>query len=153
MKYFEGDLPPPRPAFDLDDSIEREQRYAEIRWVCRDAPLAPPHYGVSPVRATAGVTARTGIALIAGTCDIVEVGAARPLQQITADRGSVAQLCGRSGQKRLSDRRKASGKSPIVSEVRVADKCTDPHAAVGKVLDAVEARKVADVYKSARADD
>src|SRR5437588_588988 len=69
----------------------------------RDAALAPPHDRVQPVVAAARVTARTGIALIAGTGDVVEVGAARPLQKIAADRGGVAKLRGRSGQQRLGD--------------------------------------------------
>ena len=151
VKLFERDFPPPRSAFDLDDGVERDQRYAEIGRVGRDAALAPPQYGVKPVVAAAGVAARTGIALIAGAGDVVEVSAARPLQEIAADRGGVAKLRGRSGQKRLGDRRKASGKIPIVSEVGVADQRADPHAAVGKVLDAVEVGKMADVDKPARA--
>src|ERR1700684_2263101 len=100
MKLFEPDPPPPRFAFDLDNSVECYQRYAEIRRVCRDTALAPPQYGVKPVVAAAGVAARTGIALIAGAGDIVEVRAARPLQQIAADRSGVAKLRRSSGQKR-----------------------------------------------------
>ena len=153
VKLFERDLPSPRFAFDLDNSVERDERHAEIRRMCRDAALAPPQYGVKPVLAAAGVTARTGIALIAGTGDVVEVSATRSLQEIAADRGGVAKLRGRSGQKRLGDRRKAPGKIPVVSKVGVADQRADPHAAVGKVLDAVEAGKMADVDKPARTDD
>src|SRR4029077_4405846 len=125
----------------------------EIRRMGRDAALAPSHYRVKPVLAASGITARTGIALIAGTCDIVKIRAARPLQQIAADRRGIAKLRRRSGQKRLGDRRKASGKSLLVSEVSIADKSSDPHAAAGKVVDAVKARKVADVYKPARTGD
>src|ERR1700730_16592970 len=73
VKTFKRDLPPPCAAFDLDNGVERDQRYAEIGRVRRDAAFAPPHYGVKPVLAAAGVTARTGIALIAGACDVVEV--------------------------------------------------------------------------------
>ena len=108
---------------------------------------------MKPVVAAAGVAARTGIALIAGACDVVEIGAARPLQEIAADRRGVAKLRGRSGQQRLGDRRKAPGEIAVVREVGVADQRADPHAAVGKVLDAVEAGKVADVDEAARAGD
>ncbi len=153
VKRFERDLPPPRSAFDLDDSVERDQRHAEIRRVCRDAALTPPQYGVKPVFAAASIAARAGIALITGSCAIVEVSATGPLQQIAANGGGVAKLGGRSGQKRLSDGRKALGKSPVASEVSVADQRSDPHAAVGKVLDAVKVRKAADVNKSIRAAD
>ena len=151
MKDFERDLAPARSAFDLDHGVERDQRDAEVRRVRRDAALAPPDDGVKPVLAAAGVAARAGLALIAGAGDIVEVGAARPLQEIAADRGGVAKLRGRSGQQRLGDRRKAPGESPVVGEVSVAHERADPHAAVGKVLDAVEAGKMADVHKPARA--
>src|SRR5580693_2639892 len=153
MKLFERDFPPTRFAFDLDNSVERDQRDAEIRRVCRDAALAPPQYGVKPVVAATGVAARTGIALIAGAGDVVEIRAARPLQEIPSDRSGVAKLRGRSGQKRLGDRRKASGKAPVASKLGVAHERSNPHAAAGQVLDVVEIRKAADVDKPARAAD
>ena len=151
VKHVERDLAPPAFAFDLDDGVERDQRHAEIGRVGRNAVLAPPQHRVQPVVAAAGVAARTGRALVAGAGDVIEVSAARPLQEIAADRGGVAKLRGRSGQKRLGDRRKATGESPIVSEVGVADERADAHAPVGKVLDIVEAGKMADIHQAARA--
>ena len=53
--------------------------------------LAPPEHGVQPVLAAARVAARAGLALVAGAGDVVEVGAARPLQEIAADRRGIAQ--------------------------------------------------------------
>ena len=113
--------------------------------------LAPSQYGVKPVLAAAGVAARTGIALIAGTCDVVEVSATRPLQEIAADRRGVAQLRRCAGQQRLGDRRKAPGKIPVASKLGVADQRADPHAAVGKVVDAIEVGEMADVDQPVRA--
>ena len=86
----------------------------------------------SPPRASQPAPGR---ALVAGAGDVIEISAARPLQEIAADRRGVAKLRGRSGQQRLGDRRKAPGESPIVREVGVADERADAHAAVGKVLD------------------
>src|ERR1700694_1380419 len=100
MKHLDGDLAPTLSAFDLDNGVERDQRHAEVGRVGRDAALAPPQYRVQPVVAAAGVTARAGIAFIAGTRDVVEVCTARPLQEIAADRGGIAKLRGRSRQKR-----------------------------------------------------
>src|SRR5580693_4423081 len=98
MKLFQRNLPSPRFAFDLDHSVEGDQRDAKIRRMCRNAAVAPSQYGVKPVLAAAGVAARTGSALIAGTRDVVEVCATRPLQEIAADRRGVAQLRRRTGQ-------------------------------------------------------
>src|SRR5262245_44565155 len=41
MQVFKRKLAPTVRAFDLDDSIEREQRHAQIRWMRGDAALAP----------------------------------------------------------------------------------------------------------------
>src|SRR5271154_2699332 len=145
VKHFERNFAPPCSAFDFDNGVERDQRYAEIRRVCRDAVLAPPQDGMKPVVATTGVTARTAFAFIAGARDVVEVCATCPLQEIAADRGSVAKLRGRAGQKRLGHRRKASSEVAIVREVGVAEKRSDSYAAVGKVLNVVEVGKMTDV--------
>jgi hypothetical protein len=56
-------------------------------------------------------------------------------------------------QKRLGDRGKASGKGLVPREVGVTDQRADPHAAVGKVLDALHVRKPADVHNPAGASD
>jgi len=109
--------------------------------------------GVQPVVAVTRVAARTGIAFIAGTGSVVEIGAAGPLQEIAADRSGVAKLRRRSGQERFGDGRKAPGEGAIVSEIRIADECADPHPAVGEILDAVEVGKMADVDDAMRAAD
>jgi len=108
---------------------------------------------VQPVVAVTRVAARTGIAFIAGTGSVVEIGAAGPLQEIAADRSGVAKLRRRSGQERFGDGRKAPGEGAIVSEIRIADECADPHPAVGEILDAVEVGKMADVDDAMRAAD
>src|SRR5208283_3691732 len=91
VKHFERNFPPPCYGLDLDNGVERGQRYAEVRRVCRDAALAPPQDGMKSIPAAAGVTARTAFAFIAGARGVVEVCATRPLQEIAADRGGVPQ--------------------------------------------------------------
>ena len=76
-----------------------------------------------------------GSRLLQALADVVEIGAARPLQQIAADGRGVAQLGGRARQQRLGDGRKAPGEVAVVSEVGVAHQRADPHAAVGEILD------------------
>jgi hypothetical protein len=111
VKRLERNLALARFAFNLEDSVERDQRHAEIRRMRRDAALAPSHDGVQPVVAAAGIAARARIALIAGAGDVVEIRAARTLQEIASDGGGIAQLRRCAGQQRLRHRRKAPGKS------------------------------------------
>jgi hypothetical protein len=151
MKHLKRDLPPTCPAFDFDHGIERDEGHAEIGWMRSDAALAPAHYGVQSVVATARVTACTGVAFIAGTCNVVEIGAARALQEITPYRRRVPKLRRRPGQKRLRDCGKAPGEAGVASKLRIADESTDAHAAVGKLLDAVEIRQMSDIYEPPRA--
>src|ERR1700733_10730242 len=97
VKLFERDGPPPGFAVDRDNSVERDQGHAEIGRVRCDAALAPPQYGVKPVLAAASVAAGIGVALIAGASDVVEISAARSLQEIAAHRGGVPKLRGCPG--------------------------------------------------------
>ncbi len=57
VQHFKRNLPSARSAFDLDNGVERDQRHAEIRRMCRDAVFAPPEYSVKPVVAAAGIAA------------------------------------------------------------------------------------------------
>ncbi len=148
MEHVEENFAPACLALDFNNGIKRDQRDAKIRGVRRYAALAPAQYGGQPVVAATGVAARARTAFVAGAGDVVEVGAARSLHEIAADRCSIAKLRGGSGQERLSNRRKAPRKIAIVGEIGIADQCANPHAAVGKVLDAVEVGKMADVDES-----
>ena len=154
VKRLERDLPPPCSAFDLDDGVERDQRYAEIGWVGRDAAFAPSHDGVQPVLAAAGVAARRRD----------RACCRRWRRRRNRRSASAARDCRRPWRRCEAARRPPTGaprrpresvgqNSAIVSEVGVADQRSDAHAAVGKVLDAVEAGKTADVDQPARAAD
>ena len=143
MQLVERDLAPARPALDLDDGVERDERHAEIRRVRGDAVLAPAEHGMQPVLAAARVAARAGLALVAGAGGVVEIGAARPLQQIAADGRGIAQLRRRAGQQRFGDGREGAREVRVMREIGVAHQRADAHAAVGQLLDPIEARQAA----------
>ena len=125
---------PPLPSISTTASSATSGTQKSDGWVAMQCSLQPSTAcsRLSPPRASQPAP---GVALVAGAGDVVEVGAARPLQQIAADRRGVAKLRRRAGQQRLGDRRKAPGESRVVREVGVADERADAHAAVGKVLD------------------
>jgi hypothetical protein len=116
----------------------------------RDAVLAPAENGVKPVVAAAGVAARTGIAFVAGAGDVVEVRAARALQEIAADGRGIAQLRRGSRQKRFGHGREAPREIAIVRKLRIVNQCADAHAAIWKILDIIEPRKMGDVDEPVR---
>src|SRR5262252_4009103 len=92
VEQFERNFAPPRSALNLDNGVERSQGDAEIGGMRRDAALAPSQYGVQPVVSTPGIAARARTAFVAGAGDIVEIRAARPLNEIAADGGGIAKL-------------------------------------------------------------
>ena len=105
MERLERDLAPAAAALDLDHGVERHQRHAEIGRMGGDAVLAPAEHRVQAVLAAARVAAGAGLALVAGAGGVVEIGAARALQQVAADGRGIAQLRRGAGQQRFGDRR------------------------------------------------
>src|SRR5882757_6973728 len=82
----------------LNLCIECAHGNGHIRWMGRDARLAPAQDCMDAVEACERRTAGPGYTLVAGFCDVVEVVAARPLQQIAGRRRLVAQLAARAGE-------------------------------------------------------
>ena len=154
VQRLERDLAPAVPALDLDDGVERDQRHAEIGRMGGDAGLAPAEHGMQPVLAVAGIAARAGLALVAGAGGVVEIGAARPLQQIAADGRGVAQLRGRAGQQRFGDGRDRRARNSA-SCARSALRTSAPMRTLpsGKAFDAVEPGQRRDVDEAVRAAD
>jgi hypothetical protein len=108
---------------------------------------------VQPVLAAAGIATGARLALVAGAGDVVEIGAARSLQQIAADGRGIAKLRRGARQQRLGDRGKGFGETGIVREIGVAHQRADPDAAVGEMFDAVEAGQTRDIDQTAGAGD
>ena len=70
--------------------------------------------------AAAGIATRARFAPIAGAGGIVEIPAARSLQQIAADGGGIAKLRRRARQQRLGHRRIGPRETGIVGEIGIA---------------------------------
>ena len=80
----------------------RGQRDRHVRRVGGDAVLGVAEDRVVAVLALARGAAGAGAALVAGLRDVLEVAAARALEQVAADGGEVAQLAGGAGEQRLA---------------------------------------------------
>ena len=152
VKVFERNLAPARPAFDLDDSIERGERHTEVGRMRRDAMLAPTENRLQAILAMERVAAGARLTPVARTRGVVEIAAAGALHQVAADRRGVAKLSRGAGQERFGDGRIGPGEIRVVGEVGIADERADAGAAVGKPFDAVEARKTHDVDEALRPD-
>ena len=80
------------------------------------------------------------LALVARRGRVVEVGAARPLQQVAAGGGHVAQLRRRAGEDRAGEQRIARLDLRVIGEIAVRHQGADAQAAVCGLLDPVERR-------------
>ena len=79
--------------------------------------------------------ARAGLALVAGHVAVVEIEAARALQQVAAGRRLVAELAGGAREQRLRQHRIALPHPRVGGEVAVAHLRADAQAAVRRLLD------------------
>jgi len=87
-------------------------------------------------------TARAWIALIAGHVGVVEIRAARALEEVAACRCLVAQLTRSAGDQRPRQHAIVAADTTVGGEVSIAHERPDPKAAVLGVLDDVEAETV-----------
>jgi hypothetical protein len=99
----------------------------------------------------ARVAAGARRAPIAGARQVVEIGAARFLQEIAADRRRVAKLRRSAREQRLRNGRIGPREALVVCEVGIADHRADARAAVVEPFDAVETRQAPDVDEMGRA--
>src|SRR5260221_3492884 len=119
------------------DGVEGGQCDGHVRRMRRDARLRCAQDGQGAVIASARGTATARHALIAWLGDILEVDAARALQQIPPGRRQVAQLARGSREQRLGKYGIALANRAISSEVAVAHHGTDADSPIGQQLDAV----------------
>jgi hypothetical protein len=131
---------------------ERGQRHAHVRRMRRDAGLAPAEDRVDVVGAFEGGAAATGLAFIAGRRDVVQIVAARTLEEIAASRRHVAQLCGRAGKDCARDNRIALFDQRMVGKVGIRHQRADPQSPTIGLFDCVE-RQPRDVDQPRRAFD
>jgi len=129
---------------------ERHQRHRHVRWMRGDAGVASAQDRVDPVDSTDRGTTRARVALVACGRRVIEVRAARTLQQIAANGRLVSQLTRCAGEQRL---REDGGVVPgahagICGRVGVRGLRARSGARHGQVVD-VAKREAADVDKVA----
>ena len=105
----------------------------------RDAVLAPAEHRVQAVLALQRVAACARLTPVAGVRHVVKVAAARPLHQVAANGCGVAELRRGAGKQRFGNGRIGSGEIRVMREVGVPHQCADAHAAIGQVLQTVQA--------------
>ena len=88
-------------------------------------------------------------ALIAGRRGVVEIEAARPLQQVAAGRCHIAQLTGRTRQDRAREQRIARLDNRVIRKVAVRNERTDLQPAFCRLLDRLQ-RQTRDVDQPRR---
>ena len=115
--------------------IECGQRNAHVGRMRRNAGVAGAKDRVNAVDATNGRAAAAGLALVAGRRRVIEIGAARALQEIAAGGCHVAQLLRRSCKDGTSQQRIALLDQRVPGQVRVRYQSADEQAAAGSFLD------------------
>ena len=85
----------------------------------RDAVIADAQYGMGTVEPLEGGAAGTGLPFVARRRRVVEIRAVRPLEQVTADGGHVAELGRRAGQNGFREERIPALDFFMVGHIRV----------------------------------
>ena len=118
--------------------LQHRQRHAHVRGMRGDAGIAGPEDRVHPVEAVDRRAAAAWLALVARRRHVIEVVAARSLQQIAAGRCHVAQLLRGAGQDRARQDRIALLDQRVIGEVGVRHEGTDAQAPCRSLLDRLE---------------
>ena len=130
--------------------FERGERHAHVGRMRRDAGFAGAEDRIDAVDALDRRAAAAGLAFVAGRRGVIEIEAARALQEIAAGRRHVAQLLRGAGQDRAREQRIALLDQRVVGEVGVRHERADAQAAVRRLLDGLQ-RQPRDVDQPRRA--
>ena len=123
---------------DVDLGVQRRQRHAHVGRMGGDAGFAGAEDRVHPIEPGEGGATAARLALIARRRGVVEVIAARALQEIAAGRGHVAQLRRGAGKDRARQQRIARGDRGVIGEVGIRNERADAQAAIRRLLDGLE---------------
>jgi hypothetical protein len=105
----------------LDLGVEERHGDRHVGRVRGDAAFARAEDGMDAVEAAERGASGAGLALVAGAGRLVEIEAARALQEIAAGRRLVAKLRRRAGEERLGQNRVARANPFIRGECRIGD--------------------------------
>ena len=114
----------------MNPGLEGGQRHAHVGGMHRDAGLAGAEDGMHAVDAGNRGAAAAGLAFVAGRRGVVEIIAARPLQQIAAGRRHIAQLRRRAGEDRARQQRITLLDRRMPGEIGIRHQRADAQAAV-----------------------
>ena len=115
--------------------VERGERDAHVGRMRRDARLAGAEDRVDAIDPFDRRAAAAGLAFVAWRGGVIEIEAARALQEVAARRRHVAQLLRGAGQDRAGEHGIALLDQRMVGEVGVGHERADAHAAAGCFLD------------------
>ena len=118
--------------------LERGEGHAHVGRMRRDAGVARAEDRVHAVEALDGGAAAAGLAFVAGRRGVIEIGAARALQEIAAGRRHVAQLLRRACQDRACEQRIALLDQRVIGEIGIRHERADPQSSVGGLFDGLE---------------
>ncbi len=122
-------------AAQVHDGVERGERDAHVRRMRRDTARGPAENRVVAVEAVDRIAAGAGRALVAARGVVVEIDAARALQDVAADGGHVADLAGRARENRARQHREARAHGAVLGDRRIACRRADHEPAVLALLD------------------
>jgi hypothetical protein len=111
--------------------VEHAHGHGHVARVRGDAGLAGADDRVLAADAADGAAAAAGLALVAGLVGVVEVGAARALQQVAGGGRLVAQLARGAGQQRARQHAVVAPHALVGGQVGVAHQRADAQAAFG----------------------
>ena len=127
-----------RGPYHLDFGVQGGERNAHVGGMRRDASLARPEDCVHSVEAIYGRAAAARLALVTGRRGVVEIVAARPLQEITAGRSHIPQLLRGAGEDGAAEHWIALLDERMIGEIGIRHERADAHTAVRGFLDLVQ---------------
>ena len=144
VEVGEGDAALARRAGRQHARIKRGQRNAHVGRMRGDAMFAGAEDRVHAVDTADRRAAAARLALVAWRARVVEIEAARSLQQVAAGRGHVAQLLRSAGEDGAGEQRIAGLDLRVPGEIAVRHQGADAQTAIFGLLDPVE-REMGDV--------
>ena len=122
--------------------VERHHGHRHVAWMGGDARIADAEHRMRTAEPFDSGAAAAGLAFVARLIGIVEIRAARTLQQVAGRGRLIAQLSGRAGEQRTRQQPIVPAHTLVGRKIGVAHQRADAQAAVGRGFDLVERKSV-----------
>ncbi len=122
--------------------IQHAHRHGHVGRMLRDAGVAGADDRQTAADPLQRAASAARLPLVAGHADVVKIGAAGALKQVSGGRCLVAQLARCPRKQRAAEHCIVAPYHFVRRKCRVANHCPDPQAALGRPLDPVEAEMV-----------